>query len=120
MSDLGQAETLKYFYLLFSPTDLLPLSSIVINTEAHPFPRFNLAPLFSTGWTRAKLNNTHSPLSTQTVISDEQEEHAVGGARNEKGSRRLEILDQERRKKEEEVRAEVKTIAKADGSAKEV
>jgi hypothetical protein len=24
----------------------------VINTEAHPFPRFTLGPLFSTGWKR--------------------------------------------------------------------
>lgn len=43
---------MKYFYLLFSPNDLLPLDKIVINTEAHPFPRFNLGPLFSTGWKR--------------------------------------------------------------------
>ena len=36
-----QAETLKYMYLLFSPNDLLPLDQIVLNTEAHPFPRFD-------------------------------------------------------------------------------
>lgn len=47
-----KAETLKYFYLLFSPNDLLPLDQIVINTEAHPFPRFHLGPLFKTGWKR--------------------------------------------------------------------
>lgn len=47
-----QAETLKYFYLLFSPDDLLPLDKVVINTEAHPFPRFEMGKLFSTGWTR--------------------------------------------------------------------
>jgi hypothetical protein len=47
-----QAETLKYFYLLFSPNDLLPLDQIVINTEAHPFPRFKLGSLFKTGWKR--------------------------------------------------------------------
>jgi len=43
---------LKYFYLLFSPNDLLPLDKVVINTEAHAFPRFNLGPLFKTGWKR--------------------------------------------------------------------
>jgi len=43
---------LKYFYLLFSPNDLLPLDKVVINTEAHAFPRFKLGPLFKTGWTR--------------------------------------------------------------------
>jgi len=49
---IAQAETLKYFYLLFSPNDLLPLDKIVINTEAHPLPRFDMGPLFSTGWKR--------------------------------------------------------------------
>ncbi|KAI0226609.1 mannosyl-oligosaccharide alpha-1,2-mannosidase [Massospora cicadina] len=34
------AETLKYFYLLFSAEDFLPLDKVVFNTEAHPFPRF--------------------------------------------------------------------------------
>ena len=51
-SDVHQAETLKYLYLLFSPNDLLPLDQIVINTEAHIFPRFELGKLFSTGWKR--------------------------------------------------------------------
>ena len=48
----SQAETLKYFYLLFSPNDLLPLNSIVINTEAHIFPRFELTKTLKTGWER--------------------------------------------------------------------
>ncbi|KAL9122340.1 MAG: hypothetical protein Q9187_001113 [Circinaria calcarea] len=47
-----KAETLKYFYLLFSPTDLLPLDQIVINTEAHIFPRFELQRGLKTGWHR--------------------------------------------------------------------
>ena len=47
-----QAETLKYFYLLFSPNDLLPLNSIVINTEAHILPRFELSNILKTGWRR--------------------------------------------------------------------
>lgn len=51
-SDVHQAETLKYLYLLFSLNDLLPLDQIVINTEAHIFPRFELGKLFSTGWKR--------------------------------------------------------------------
>ncbi|CAJ2513348.1 Uu.00g014670.m01.CDS01 [Anthostomella pinea] len=52
MESFWLAETLKYMYLLFSPNDLLPLDKIVINTEAHPLPRFDLGQLFSTGWTR--------------------------------------------------------------------
>ena len=63
-----QAETLKYFYLLFSPDDLLPLDQVVINTEAHFFPRFELGKLFSTGWTR-KARDAHGriiePASTE-------------------------------------------------------
>jgi hypothetical protein len=48
-----QAETLKYFYLLFSPVDLLPLDQVVLNTEAHPFPRFDASKKrFKTGWER--------------------------------------------------------------------
>lgn len=52
MESFWLAETLKYFYLLFSPDDLLPLDKVVINTEAHPFPRFDMGQLFSTGWKR--------------------------------------------------------------------
>jgi mannosyl-oligosaccharide alpha-1,2-mannosidase len=39
-------------YLLFSPDDVLPLDQVVINTEAHPMPRFDLGKLFWTGWKR--------------------------------------------------------------------
>ena len=52
MESFWLAETLKYFYLLFSPRDLLPLDSIVINTEAHIFPRFELKRGLKTGWER--------------------------------------------------------------------
>lgn len=31
-------ETLKYLYLLFGESDVLPLDKFVFNTEAHPFP----------------------------------------------------------------------------------
>ncbi|KAJ2715195.1 hypothetical protein H4R19_001335 [Coemansia spiralis] len=37
MESFFLAETLKYLYLLFSPTNLLPLNEYVLNTEAHPF-----------------------------------------------------------------------------------
>ncbi len=52
MESFWLAETLKYFYLLFSPPDLLPLQTIVINTEAHIFPRFELTRGLKTGWER--------------------------------------------------------------------
>ncbi|CAF3549827.1 unnamed protein product [Fusarium graminearum] len=52
MESFWLAETLKYFYLLFSPPDLLPLDKVVINTEGHPLPRFDMGHLFTTGWQR--------------------------------------------------------------------
>lgn len=33
------AETLKYFYLIYSDPDLISLDDYVFNTEAHPFKR---------------------------------------------------------------------------------
>ncbi|KAI4708561.1 hypothetical protein J4E89_006617 [Alternaria sp. Ai002NY15] len=53
MESFWLAETLKYMYLLFSPDDLLPLDQIVLNTEAHPLPRFDASKKrFKTGWER--------------------------------------------------------------------
>lgn len=39
-------------FLLFSDNSLMPLDKVVLNTEAHPFPRFDMGDLFSTGWQR--------------------------------------------------------------------
>ncbi|KAI9839602.1 MAG: hypothetical protein M1819_002228 [Sarea resinae] len=63
MESFWLAETLKYFYLLFSPDDLLPLDKVVINTEAHAFPRFDLGKLFSTGWTRKPRDSSGKIIS---------------------------------------------------------
>ncbi|KAF2737876.1 seven-hairpin glycosidase [Polyplosphaeria fusca] len=53
MESFWLAETLKYFYLLFGPNDLLPLDEMVLNTEAHPFPVFDPSKKrFKTGWKR--------------------------------------------------------------------
>lgn len=53
MESFWLAETLKYFYLLFGPDDLLPLDRVVLNTEAHPLPRFDASRMrFKTGWER--------------------------------------------------------------------
>ncbi|PIA90909.1 Endoplasmic reticulum mannosyl-oligosaccharide 1,2-alpha-mannosidase [Cercospora beticola] len=54
MESFWLAETLKYFYLLFTDEEILPLNEVVFNTEAHPFPRFELGKLFKTGWKRKK------------------------------------------------------------------
>ncbi|KAL1643540.1 mannosyl-oligosaccharide alpha-1,2-mannosidase [Diplodia intermedia] len=52
MESFWLAETLKYLYLLFGPDDVLPLTDMVLNTEAHPLPRFEPGRLFKTGWER--------------------------------------------------------------------
>jgi len=39
MESFWLAETLKYFYLLFSEPDVVSLDEWVLNTEAHPFRR---------------------------------------------------------------------------------
>lgn len=60
-------------YLLFSPDDLLPLDKIVLNTEAHPFPRFDMAPPFSTGWQRKPRD------ASGRIIEDDPEGQGVVG-----------------------------------------
>ena len=54
MESFWLAETLKYFYLLFSDRDFLPLEENVFNTEAHPMPRFKPTGELKTGWARTK------------------------------------------------------------------
>ncbi|KAI7238721.1 hypothetical protein KC330_g2417 [Hortaea werneckii] len=39
MESFWLAETLKYFHLIFSESDLISLDEYVLNTEAHPFRR---------------------------------------------------------------------------------
>lgn len=39
MESFWMAETLKYFYLIFSEPDIISLDQWVFNTEAHPFKR---------------------------------------------------------------------------------
>lgn len=69
MESFWPAETLKYLYLLFGPDDVLPLDKIVFNTEAHPFPNFDLGKLFTTGWTREKKTGTTSSVQPSETAS---------------------------------------------------
>ncbi|KAJ5709925.1 Mannosyl-oligosaccharide 1-2-alpha-mannosidase [Penicillium malachiteum] len=52
MESFWMAETLKYFYLLFSDREFISLEEHVFNTEAHPMPRFKLGGDLKTGWER--------------------------------------------------------------------
>ncbi|KAI9848721.1 MAG: mannosyl-oligosaccharide alpha-1,2-mannosidase [Sclerophora amabilis] len=84
MESFWLAETLKYLYLLFSPDDLLPLDGIVINTEAHIFPRFELGKLFSTGWKRKPRSKDGNVISTnkeqgqENVVPIKNEDRKIG------------------------------------------
>lgn len=66
MESFWMAETLKYFYLLFSDDDLFPLDKVIFNTEAHPLPVFDIkgSKVFKTGWERSK----------EVVISESDED----------------------------------------------
>ncbi|KAF4989568.1 hypothetical protein FGRMN_9030 [Fusarium graminum] len=76
MESFWLAETLKYFYLLFSPSDFLPMEKVVFNTEGHPLPRFDMGQLFSTGWTR-KPRDANGKIIGKTVKVEGQEKEAV-------------------------------------------
>ena len=52
MESFWMAETLKYFYLLFSEREFISLEEHVFNTEAHPMPRFQPSGELKTGWVR--------------------------------------------------------------------
>lgn len=82
----AQAETLKYFYLLFSPDDVLPLTDVVFNTEAHPFPRFQMGKLFHTGWDRKVRGSANSnPAVVAGDSPDPNHANAGGEARSPGG-----------------------------------
>ncbi|KAF2033756.1 hypothetical protein EK21DRAFT_85922 [Setomelanomma holmii] len=75
MESFWLAETLKYFYLLFGPDDLLPLDQIVLNTEAHPFPRFDPSrKRFKTGWKRIPRDK-NGELVREEKKEDEDKPH---------------------------------------------
>ncbi|KAM0343826.1 hypothetical protein ACHAPU_008095 [Fusarium lateritium] len=76
MESFWLAETLKYFYLLFSPSDFLPMEKVVFNTEGHPLPRFDMGQLFSTGWSR-KPRDANGKIIGKTVKVETQEKETV-------------------------------------------
>lgn len=89
MESFWLAETLKYFYLLFSEldgTDGLPqLEDVVINTEAHILPRFSIegSKVWKTGWERKSRAFVTPPGSVASggaaaVGGAEEQQVAVG------------------------------------------
>lgn len=53
---------------------MLPLDKIVLNTEAHPFPRFALGKLFSTGWKR-KPRDAEGNIRPDKVEREAEQTH---------------------------------------------
>jgi hypothetical protein len=82
-------------YLLFSPTDLLPLDQIVLNTEAHPFPRFDASKKrFKTGWERFprdKNGNLVPPKVEESKTVDESRK--VEETKNAEVSKKVEEVE---------------------------
>ncbi|KAF2708569.1 glycoside hydrolase family 47 protein [Pleomassaria siparia CBS 279.74] len=75
MESFWLAETLKYFYLLFGPNDVLPLDQIVLNTEAHPFPRFDASKKrFKTGWKRIPRDSKGNLIKEKAEVKSEKNE----------------------------------------------
>ena len=74
MESFWLAETLKYFYLLFSDENFFPLDKVVINTEAHFLPRFEMGKVLKTGWKRKKgkwvEEATEPQMPTQPAKTD--------------------------------------------------
>jgi hypothetical protein len=58
---------------------LIPLDKIVITTEAHIFPRFDLGKTFKTGWKRKPRDKDGK------IIPETKEEPKVNAVQAEKG-----------------------------------
>lgn len=73
MESFWLAETLKYFYLLFSENDFFPLDSVVFNTEAHPLPKFDItgSKVFFTGWERSKEPPPKHQIGERAKVQDD-------------------------------------------------
>ncbi|KAF9157035.1 mannosyl-oligosaccharide alpha-1,2-mannosidase [Linnemannia schmuckeri] len=87
------AETLKYFFLLFGPDNILPLDEYVFNTEAHPLPIFEPPTRF--------LARTAPGSSERNGVMDEdvdvapEDEDEVGEELSEEDRKYKEMLAKE-------------------------
>lgn len=68
MESFWLAETLKYMFLLFSPESDFPLDKVVINTEGHLFPRFQMGKTFRTGWRRGRPKEVEEAASLRPRV----------------------------------------------------
>ncbi|KAL8695482.1 MAG: hypothetical protein Q9218_000060 [Villophora microphyllina] len=111
-----QAETLKYFYLLFSPNDLLPLESIVLNTEGHVFPRFKLMRGLKTGWER-KPRDKNGRIIEEKQPHDEHKKEERKEVGEVKGEEEKEKEKKKEAKEEDKKKEKAKVEDKKEGDA---
>jgi endoplasmic reticulum Man9GlcNAc2 1,2-alpha-mannosidase len=82
MESFWLAETLKYMFLLFSPDTDFPLDKVVVNTEGHFFPRFQMGKTFKTGWKRGASKEA---ASQETKVVQVENVNGPGGLRGGHG-----------------------------------
>jgi hypothetical protein len=107
------AETLKYLYLLFGPSDVLPLDQWVFNTEAHPFPINWRGKAYSQGGKPEQK----SPVSGNLVMESQTEEpkpkRRVAGEKRMASKENAVNLEEEAKKPRRSSRIE-KNVAEED------
>ncbi|KAI4198609.1 MAG: hypothetical protein LQ350_005200 [Teloschistes chrysophthalmus] len=99
LASVLDAETLKYFYLLFSPAELLPLDSVVFNTEGHVLPRFKLVRGLKTGWER-KPRDKDGKIVEEKMPRGEHEK----GEDEKKIKEEVKVKEGDEKKKKDEVK----------------
>ena len=87
MESFWLAETLKYFYLLFSDDDFFPLDTVVFNTEAHPLPIFDISgsKVFVTGWQRSEQSTAQQDTDARAALADSLQSKHVHVGSGERG-----------------------------------
>lgn len=85
MESFWLSETLKYFFLLFSSEKDFPLDQVVINTEGHIFPRFQMGKIFKTGWQRGAPQEAQKAVQTETKTVAVENVEGPGGIRGGHG-----------------------------------
>ncbi|KAL8843578.1 MAG: hypothetical protein Q9170_000082 [Blastenia crenularia] len=120
MESFWLAETLKYFYLLFSPTDLLPLDTVVFNTEAHIFPRFELIRGLKTGWERKPRDKEGRIVEGKKADEEKGKEKEKEKAKAKEEEKGKEEKEKENDTKKEGESKEVETKKTEEAKEKDV
>ena len=71
MNSFWLSRTLKFFYLLFAPVDLLPLDKVVFTASGHVFPRVKVPRNFRTGSWKQQDKSRIGPMAEPSEGSAE-------------------------------------------------